>query len=296
MNNFLEISQLSRQEAELLIQQALAYKNGATYPSYSQHTVANLFYENSTRTRVSFELAANHLKMPVINLDMQRSSESKGEVIEDTVKTLAAMGISVMVVRHSQEGLPALLASKTPSHVHLVNAGDGKHAHPSQALLDMVTIANHKPHLSQLKIAVVGDISHSRVAGSLQCLCALLGVGALTFIAPDIWQPTHLLYGQRTASLKEGLKDADVVFCLRVQQERLRDNERFDLARYREQFMVTQAALKYAKPDAIVMHPGPMNRGVEIDSLVADGPQSVIFEQIQNGVFARMAIYQALLN
>ena len=162
MNNFLEISQLSRDEAETLIHNALSFKSRVDYPSYSQYTVANLFYENSTRTRVSFELAANHLNMPVINLDLQTSSESKGEVIEDTVRTLAAMGVSVFVIRHSQEGLPSSLASSLMNNTHIINAGDGRHAHPSQAILDMVTIAAHKPDLSKLKVAIVGNIRHSR--------------------------------------------------------------------------------------------------------------------------------------
>ncbi|WP_133129375.1 aspartate carbamoyltransferase catalytic subunit [Legionella yabuuchiae] len=295
MQHFLEISQLSRHDAESLIQNALNFKKNGTYPSYSQFTAANLFYENSTRTQVSFELAANHLKIPVINLDLQRSSERKGEAIVDTVKTLSAMGISVFIVRHSQDGLPQDLASKMPKHVHIINAGDGQHAHPSQAILDMVTIVEHKPDLSQLKIAVVGDILHSRVANSFQCLCSLLGVGELSLIAPELWQPRATHFGRVTTSLKDGLQDADVIMCLRVQQERLNAEENLDVAEYRKHFALTPSALKLAKPDAMVMHPGPMNRGVEIDNEVADGPQSFIFKQVQNGIFARMAILQAVL-
>ena len=173
MNHFLEISQLSRQQIESLLQRSFFFKQHTNYPSYRQHTVANLFYENSTRTRISFELAANHLSMPVINLDAKSSSQTKGEVIEDTIKTLVAMGIRYFVIRHQQEGLQQNLATSLGNAIHLINAGDGTHAHPSQALLDMMTILEQKPRLDQLKIAVLGNIKHSRVANSFQCICAV---------------------------------------------------------------------------------------------------------------------------
>ncbi|GGI90007.1 aspartate carbamoyltransferase catalytic subunit [Legionella impletisoli] len=295
MQHFLEISQLSQQEAESLIHTALSFKTSLNYPSYSQFTAANLFYENSTRTQVSFQLAAHHLKLPFINLDLQRSSEQKGEVIADTVKTLSAMGISVFIIRHSHDRLPHEVASEMPKDVHIINAGSGQYAHPSQAILDMMTIIEHKPNLSQLKIAVIGDLLHSRVANSFQSLCSLMGVGELSLIAPKVWQPKTIHYGQVTTSLKEGLQDADVVMCLRVQRERLNEEESLDLDEYRNMFALTSETLGIAKSNAIVLHPGPMNRGVEIDSEVADGSQSVILQQVKNGVFARMAILQALL-
>ncbi|KTC85975.1 MULTISPECIES: aspartate carbamoyltransferase catalytic subunit [Legionella] len=295
MKHFLEISQLSSKQINSLLERALHFKKGGQLPNYSQHTVANLFYENSTRTRVSFELAAKRLSMSVINLDLHNSSEAKGEVIEDTIDTLSAMGINVFVIRHRQDGLQKELADKLTNPVHIVNAGDGQHAHPSQAMLDLMTIAERKPDLSQIKIAIIGNIRHSRVANSLQCLCATLNVGELALVAPTIWQPQTIHYGRVTNSLKEGLADADVVISLRVQHERLMEHEQMDLATYRREYALTQAALNYAKPDAMVMHPGPLNRGVEIDSEVADGSQSFILQQVANGVFMRMAILDSLI-
>lgn len=295
MKHFLEISQLSRQQIESLVQRSFSFKQQNNYPDYRQHTVANLFYENSTRTRVSFELAANHLSMPVVNLDLQNSSEAKGEVIEDTIKTLMAMGINYFVIRHQQEGLQQNLANSFGDDIHVVNAGDGTHAHPSQALLDIMTIIEQKPRLDQLKIAVLGNIRHSRVANSFQWMCSKLGVGELVLIAPELWQPQTLHYGRVTNNLRDGLADADVIICLRVQRERLLADDHLDLDSYRHDFALNQKSLAYAKPDVMVMHPGPMNRGVEIDSEVADGPNSCILRQVTNGVFARMAIFSALV-
>ncbi|WP_412754547.1 aspartate carbamoyltransferase catalytic subunit [Legionella donaldsonii] len=296
MQHFLEISQLSRSQIDSLLERAFYFKHNQQYPSCARTSVANLFYENSTRTRVSFELAAKQLSMPVINLDLQNSSEAKGEIIEDTIKTLAAMGIKLFVIRHTQDRLQRQLADALGNQVHIVNAGDGKHAHPSQAMLDLMTIVERKPNLRQLKIAIVGNIFHSRVANSLQCICKSMGVGELTLVAPDIWQPQTVHFGRVTSSLRDGIQEADVIVCLRVQRERLLENEHLDLSRYRAEYALTQDSLKYAKPDAIVMHPGPMNRGVEIDSAVADGPQSCILNQVENGVFMRMAILEALAN
>ena len=295
MNHFLDIGQLSYSEITALIQRALDFKNKGVYPSYPAFPVIHLFYENSTRTRVSFELAATHLKMPVINLDLQSSSESKGEVIEDTVKTLAAMGIKLFVIRHAEDGVPRHLAETCGKGIHIVNAGAGAHAHPSQAMLDFMTIVEKKPHLTRLKIAIVGNIRHSRVANSLQCIAEKLGVGELTLVAPKLWQPELIHYGRATTSLEEGLHQADVVICLRVQRDRLSMNETLDLTSYRKDYALTQHTLAYAKKDVMVMHPGPINRGVEIDSDVADGPQSYILQQVHNGVFMRMAILEALV-
>lgn len=296
MKHFLEISQLSRQTIESLIDRALQFKTDRHYPAYPQDTVAQLFYENSTRTRVSFELAANRLAMPVVNLDLQSSSESKGEIIEDTVKTLAAMGIRHFVIRHKQEGLQQHLANTLGEDVHFINAGDGTHAHPSQAILDMMTIIEKKPRLNELKIAVLGNIKHSRVARSFESICAKLGVGELVLIAPEFWQPTMTHHGRTTTRLKEGLTDADVIICLRVQHERIPESEHKDLSDYRRDYALTEKSLTYAKHNAMVMHPGPINRGIEIDSDVADGPQSAILAQVTNGVFVRMAIFDGLIH
>ena len=295
MSHFLEISQLSRHQIETLLQRALEFKQQAFYPDYSQYTVANLFYEHSTRTRVSFEMAANHLSMSVVNIDLQNSSESKGEIVEDTVQTLAAMGIQNFVIRHKQEGLQQRLADNLGNVVQIINAGDGTHAHPSQAILDIMTIIEQKPQLDKLKIAVLGNIKHSRVANSFQTICSKLGVGELVLIAPELWEPKSVDYGRITNNLVDGLTDADVVICLRVQKERLVENEHLDLESYRRDYALTLKNLAHAKPDAIVMHPGPMNRGVEIDSEVADGSQSYILQQVANGVYSRMAILESMI-
>jgi len=295
MQHLLDIKQLTSKKVNELIRCAMQFKMQSNYPQFTSSPLATLFYENSTRTRVSFELAAKHLGMPVVNVDLQSSSETKGEAVEDTFRTLAAMGIQCFVIRHSQDGMPARLAKQFGKNIHVVNAGDGQHAHPSQALIDFMTITEKKPALDRLKIAVIGDVRHSRVAHSFQALSALMGVGELVFVAPTIWQPTNIHYGRVTSSLKEGLANADVVMCLRVQRERLLETDQLDLTFFREHYALTVDTLRYAKEDAIVMHPGPMNRGVEIDSEVADGRQSVIFQQVNNGVFMRMAILDQIL-
>jgi aspartate carbamoyltransferase catalytic subunit len=295
VNHFLEISQLTCSEAMSLIERALWLKQAKTYPQYPHYVLANLFYEASTRTRTSFELAAKKLMLSVLNLDLQFSSEKKGEVIQDTVKTLASMGTQVMVIRHVQEGLPQQLALTVPKGVHVINAGDGMGSHPTQAMLDLMTILERKPNLNDLKIVIVGDVLHSRVANSLQGLCKLLNVGALDFVAPRAWLPTTMDYGTATTSLQEGLRHADVVIALRVQKERLSSSDLPDLDAYVQEYAITPKTMALAKRDAIVMHPGPLNRGIEMDSVVADGPQSCIWEQVKNGVFMRMAIIESLL-
>ena len=178
---------------------------------------------------------------------------------------------------------------------HVINAGDGQHAHPSQAMLDLMTITEKKPNLSDLKITIVGDIAHSRVANSLQCLFKLMGVGEVCLVAPSCWQPAVIHYGWVTDSLVEGLQQADVVIGLRVQKERLAEGEALDLPHYRAHYALTQDALRFAKTDVMVMHPGPINRGVEIDHEVADGPHSAILTQVHNGVYMRMAILESLI-
>lgn len=258
--------------------------------------MANLFYENSTRTRSSFELAARHLSLSVLNLSLSASSESKGETLDDTIANLAAMGLDVFVLRHSQEGIQQHLAD-TFGHqgIHIINAGDGCHAHPSQAMLDWMTITEHKPNPQHLNIAIVGNIRHSRVANSLQCLFKQVGVGELRLVAPQIWLPQQVSFGHTTTSLKEGIDGADVVICLRVQKERLGETEHLDSQSYHDQYALTTRTLAYAKNDVMIMHPGPVNRGVEMDSEVVDGPRSFILEQVKNGVFMRMAIIEAMV-
>mgnify|MGYP000131357719 CR=1 FL=1 len=294
MKHFLSIQDLPVSTVDHLLERALHFKYNPDFPSYSSINLANLFYENSTRTRISFELAAKALAMKVVNVDIANSSESKGETIEDTLRTLAAMGIDLFVIRHSQEGLPAQLAPILKQQGHIINAGDGCHAHPSQAMLDLMTIREKKPRLDTLKIAIVGDLLHSRVANSLQCLFKKVGVQSLFLVAPDVWQPQTIHFGQVTASLEEGLAHADVVIALRVQKERIAQEESLDLATYCRDYAITETHLRWAKKDVIVMHPGPINRGIEIENAVADGSHSLILTQVQNGVYMRMAILEWL--
>ncbi|MCA0403316.1 MAG: aspartate carbamoyltransferase catalytic subunit [Proteobacteria bacterium] len=293
MKHFLTISDLNSTDIESLLERAFYFKQKKVVPSFNEFSVANLFYENSTRTRVSFELAASHLGMKPINLDLQSSSEAKGELIIDTLSTLSAMGIQLFVIRHRENGLQEKMAHHFKNALSIINAGDGQHAHPSQAMLDLMTIVEKKPNLSVLKIAIVGDILHSRVANSLQALFKKIGIAELRLIAPPLWQPKERIYGELSHSLAEGLDDADVIITLRVQKERLLSEEHLDLEHYRRNFALTNESLSLAKKDAIVLHPGPINRGVEIDSDVADGEKSLILEQVTNGVFMRMAILEA---
>lgn len=295
MNHLLEISQLTPTQIERLLTRAHAFKQGETPKNLSSHYLANLFYENSTRTRASFTVAATRFNIPVFNLDLASSSESKGEVIYDTVNNLAAMGMDLFVIRHLQEGIQQALA-KQCKDIHIINAGDGTHAHPSQALLDFMTILEHKPNPGKIKIALIGNLRHSRVANSLQWIAKKMGVRELALVAPKLWQPETVHFGEFTESLAEGLSDADVVICLRVQRERLLDSDRLDLTTFRHQYALTQESLRLAKPDAIILHPGPVNRGIEIDNEVADGLQSVILQQVKNGVFMRMAIIEQLVS
>ena len=296
MKHFLEISQIPYNTVVSLIERAIAFKKMAHYPKYLGNNLVNLFYENSTRTRVSFQLAANNLGINVVNLDKDFSSEKKGETIEDTIHTLMAMGINLFVIRHPQNGFAQAIAGLLKENVHIINAGDGTHSHPSQALLDFMTIREQHQDLEKLKIAIVGDISHSRVANSLQNLCALFAVKDLVMIAPEIWQPKSVLYGRVTTCLKQGLQDADVIISLRVQRERLEANSVIALDDFHNNYALTKQSIKYAKPKVMIMHPGPINRGVEIDSDIADGENSFILQQVTNGVFMRMAIIEALLN
>lgn len=295
MQHFLEISQLSQQDIESLLKRAQFFKNYKNHTLHRHFSLCNLFYENSTRTRISFEMAAHQLGMPVINFDVQHSSESKGEVIEDTLHTLTAMGITHFALRHVQDGLPQHLATLIKNKAHIINAGDGQHAHPSQALLDLMTIIEQKPRLDTLKIAILGNIRHSRVANSLQCLFKAVGVKELVLIAPAIWQPEKVHYGTVTQDIKEGLSDADVIICLRIQRERLQECEKPDGRIDRDTFALTEKNYTLAKPDVMIMHPGPVNRGVEIDTALVDCSNSYILEQVKNGVYMRMAILEALM-
>ncbi len=259
-------------------------------------SVFNLFFENSTRTRTTFEIAAKRLSADVINLDIARSSTAKGETLLDTVANLSAMHADMFVVRHSESGAPYLIAQHCAPHVHVVNAGDGRHAHPTQGLLDMYTIRHYKKDFTNLTVAIVGDIVHSRVARSDIHALSTLGVPEIRAVGPKTLVPGDLKdMGVRVChDMAEGMKDADVIIMLRLQNERMSGAMLPSAGEYFKSFGLTPDKLALAKPDAIVMHPGPINRGVEISSSVADGLHSVILPQVTFGIAVRMAVMSIL--
>jgi len=254
-------------------------------------SVFNLFFENSTRTRTTFEIAAKRLSADVLNLDIARSSTAKGESLLDTIANLSAMHADMFVVRHSESGAPYLIAQHCAPHVHVVNAGDGRHAHPTQGLLDMYTIRHYKRDFSNLTVAIVGDIVHSRVARSDIHALTTLGVPEIRAVGPRTLVPGDLRdMGVRVChDMAEGIRDADVIIMLRLQNERMSGAMLPSAGEFAKKFGLTPEKLALARPDAIVMHPGPINRGVEIDSRVADGAQSVILPQVTFGIAVRMA-------
>ena len=259
-------------------------------------SVFNLFFENSTRTRTTFEIAAKRLSADVINLDIARSSTAKGETLLDTVANLSAMHADMFVVRHSESGAPYLIAQHCAPHVHVVNAGDGRHAHPTQGLLDMYTIRHYKKDFTNLTVAIVGDIVHSRVARSDIHALTTLGVPEIRAVGPKTLVPGDLKdMGVRVChDMAEGVRDADVIIMLRLQNERMSGAMLPSAGEYFKSFGLTPDKLALAKPDAIVMHPGPINRGVEISSTVADGQHSVILPQVTFGIAVRMAVMSIL--
>lgn len=263
-------------------------------------SVFNLFFESSTRTRTTFEIAAKRLSADVINLNVTTSSTNKGETLLDTVDNLCAMQADMFVVRHATSGAPYLIAQHLQAtgreHIHVVNAGDGRHAHPTQGLLDMYTIRHYKRDFTQLTVAVVGDILHSRVARSQIHALTTLGVPEVRVIGPKTLLPkdvermgVHVYHDMR-----EGLRGVDVVMMLRLQNERMQGSLLPSAQEFFKFYGLTEEKLALAKPDAIVMHPGPMNRGVEIDSAVADGPHAVILPQVTFGIAVRMAVMSML--
>jgi aspartate carbamoyltransferase catalytic subunit len=259
-------------------------------------SVFNLFFENSTRTRTTFEIAAKRLSADVINLNINASSASKGESLLDTIDNLSAMQADMFVVRHAQSGAPYLIAQHLntigAAHIHVVNAGDGRHAHPTQGLLDVYTIRHFKKDFTNLTVAIVGDILHSRVARSDIHALTTLGVPEVRVIGPRTLLPSHVeQMGVRVFhDMTEGLKGVDVVIMLRLQNERMKGALLPSAQEFYKSYGLTPDKLARAKPDAIVMHPGPMNRGVEIDSTVADGGQAVILPQVTFGIAVRMAV------
>ena len=255
-------------------------------------TIVNLFFENSTRTRTTFELAAKRLSADVLNLNISMSATSKGESLLDTLSNLEAMQSDMFVVRHDKSGAAQFIAQNAADHISVINAGDGNHAHPTQAMLDMFTIRRHYTDFYPLKVAIVGDILHSRVARSQIHALTTLGVNEVRVIAPKTLIPTDInsMGVHVYHDLKQGLNDVDVVIILRLQKERMDGAFLPSEKEYFHTYGLTEEKLSYAKPEAIVMHPGPINRGVEIESSVADGPRSLILKQVTNGIAVRMAI------
>jgi aspartate carbamoyltransferase catalytic subunit len=255
--------------------------------------VANLFFENSTRTRTTFELAAKRLSADVLNLNIGTSATAKGETLLDTLRNLEAMHVDMFVVRHADSGAAHFIAAHAAPHVSVINAGDGRHSHPTQGMLDMFTIRRHKGGFEPLVVAIVGDVLHSRVARSQIAALNGLGTGEVRIIAPRTLIPSRAeeALGVRVFhDLREGVRDADVIILLRLQRERMDGGFLPSEHEYFHLFGLTEKRLASAKPDAIVMHPGPINRGVEMDSRVADGERSVILEQVSNGLAVRMAV------
>ena len=257
-------------------------------------SVANLFFEPSTRTRNTFEIAAKRTSAKTINVDLANSATKKNETLMDTMHTLKAMQIDMFVIRHQQNGLPHRVAENLEG-VSIINAGDGINAHPTQALLDMLTIRQHKKSFDNLSVAIVGDIRHSRVARSDIQAMKTLGTSDIRLIAPETLHYKEETPGlERFGSLKQGIEDADVIISLRLQKERMIAADIPDEQTYFEGFGLTSENLKLAKPDAIIMHPGPVNRGIELSSEVADGSQSMILQQVTNGIAVRMAVMEIL--
>jgi aspartate carbamoyltransferase catalytic subunit len=302
LRHLLTLEGLTRDELQHLLDLAQFYvRVPGELPARDQslwgRTVANLFFEPSTRTRVSFELASKRLGADVVNLDMQSSSRVKGETVLDTIYTLQAMLVDVFVMRDAEPGLPAYVSAHVAPHVSVLNAGEAHLSHPTQGLLDVLTIRQRKGDVRNLSVAIVGDIRHSRVARSTSRALLTLGVGELRLVSPASLapEPDELEGATRHHSLAEGVAGADVVMALRIQRERMADADAVDPDTFYREWGVTGENLRRARPDAIVMHPGPMNRGVEITSEVADGPQSTIRQQVTNGVAVRMAVLATIV-
>jgi len=303
LRHLLTLEGLSRDELTGLLDFAQFYVRhpgdlAARDGSLAGRTVANLFFEPSTRTRVSFELAARRLGADVVNLDMQSSSRAKGETVLDTIYTLQAMHVDVFVMRDSEPGVPAFVAAQVQPHVSVLNAGEAHISHPTQGLLDVLTMRQRKgPDLGSLAVAIVGDIRHSRVARSTGTALQTLGVGELRLVSPEALMPDADEFpgARRCTALDDGLRDADVVMALRIQKERMDTSRIPDVDAFLREWGITERTVRLARPDAIVLHPGPMNRGVEITDAVADGPQSAVQQQVRNGVAVRMAVLATIV-
>ncbi|MHB8746217.1 MAG: aspartate carbamoyltransferase catalytic subunit [Gammaproteobacteria bacterium] len=303
LRHFLTTEGLSRQLLTDILDTAESF-SGVTeqtvkkVPLLRGKTIVNLFFEPSTRTRTTFELAAKRLSADVLNLNITASSASKGETLLDTLRNLEAMHCDMFVVRHADSGAAHFIATQVAPHISVINGGDGRHAHPTQAMLDMFTIRRHKGAFGPLRVAIVGDILHSRVARSEIHALNTLGVSEVRVVAPKTLLPARpeTLGVHPYYDLREGIRDVDVIMMLRLQNERMRGALLPSAHEYFQLYGLTEEKLAYAKADAIVMHPGPINRGVEMDSAVADGRHSVILQQVTHGIAVRMAVISMLLS
>jgi len=302
LRHFLTIAGLSREILVNILDTAESFagvedRAVKKVPLLRGRTVVNLFFEPSTRTRTTFELAAKRLSADVLNINIGVSATSKGESLLDTLRTLEAMHCDMFVVRHEESGAAHFIARHVAPHISVINGGDGSHAHPTQALLDMFTIRRHKGDFRELTVAIVGDIEHSRVARSQIDALRALGAREVRVVAPRTLIPAAVeSLGVRVVhNLTDGLRDADVVMMLRLQRERMQGALLPSTHEYFHFYGLTEKKLAVAKPDAIVMHPGPLNRGVEIDSEVADGQRSVILQQVSYGIAIRMAVMSITL-
>lgn len=297
LRHFLSIDGLSREHLQRILKLAESFASVAGKPVKKApllrgKTVVNLFFEPSTRTLTTFDLAAKRLSADVLNVNLRDSSVNKGESLLDTLRTFEAMHCDLFVIRHPSSGAAAFIASRVSENVAVINAGDGCHAHPTQAMLDMFTIQLHKPNFASLRVAIVGDIAHSRVARSEISALRLLGTRDIRVIGPRTLIPRDIeCRGVRAHyDLEEGLRDADIVVALRLQREKMSDVFLPGEKEYFRLYGLNVERLEAAAPGALVMHPGPINRGVELDSSLADNPRSLILEQVSHGVAVRMAI------
>jgi aspartate carbamoyltransferase catalytic subunit len=302
LRHFLSIDGLSRELLTEILDTAESFtgvseRTVKKVPLLRGKVITNLFFETSTRTRTTFELAAKRLSADVLSLNVGASSTSKGETLLDTLRNLEAMHVDMFVVRHHDSGAAHFIAEHAAPHISVVNGGDGRHSHPTQAMLDMFTIRRHKQEFAGLKVAIVGDILHSRVARSQILALNTLGAAEVRIIAPNTLIPAaaESLGVKVFHNLEEGITDTDVIIMLRLQRERMGSALLPSEHEYFQLFGLTEERLQTAKPDAIVMHPGPINRGVEMDSQVADGPRSVILQQVSFGIAVRMAVMSMVM-
>jgi len=281
-NKFLSLNEPNRQSKKV--------------PLLRGKTIVNLFFEPSTRTRMSFELAQKRLSADILNLDIATSSTSKGESLIDTLNNIIAMQVDMLVVRHHNSGAAHLIAKHVPPHISILNAGDGRHAHPTQAMLDMFTIRHHKSDFVNLKVAIVGDLKHSRVARSQISALRILGCKDIRVIAPKTLLPNGVedLGVTTYTNMDQGISGVDAILMLRLQNERMTNAHIPNASEYFKYYGLNYRRLSLADPEAIVLHPGPLNRGVEISSKIADSKRSVILQQVEFGVIIRMAVLAIL--